>query len=132
MKIPYERRKSLVGFLCICPWLVGFLLLYLYPMVQSMRYTFSDISFQAGSLDLTFAGLKNYKEAFFGDPTFVRTLTSTLVDMLYQVPTILVFSMIIALLLNHKFRGRTLMRAIFFLPVVIATGVVLCKRPTNR
>ena len=44
---------------------------------------------------------------------------------LYQVPTILVFSMIIALLLNHKFRGRTLMRAIFFLPVVIATGVVM-------
>ena len=118
MKIPYERRKSLVGFLCICPWLVGFLLLYLYPMVQSMRYTFSDITFQAGSLDLAFAGMKNYKEAFFGDPTFVRTLSSTLMDMLYQVPTILVFSMIIALLLNHKFRGRTLMRAIFFLPVI--------------
>ena len=125
VKIPYERRKSLVGFLCICPWLVGFLLLYLYPMVQSMRYTFSDITFQAGSLDLAFAGMKNYKEAFFGDPTFVRTLSSTLMDMLYQVPTILVFSMIIALLLNHKFRGRTLMRAIFFLPVIIATGVVM-------
>lgn len=125
MKLPYERRKSLIGWLCISPWVIGFLCLYLYPLIQSVRYSLSDLALQAGALNIRFIGLENYKTAFFSDPVFIRTLTATLKDMLYQVPTILIYSMIVALLLNHKFRGRAVMRAIFFLPVIIATGVVM-------
>ncbi len=125
MKLPYERRKSLIGLLCVSPWIIGFLCLYLYPLVQSVRYSLSDLTFQAGTLNVRFVGWENYKTAFLTDPVFVRILTATLKDMLYQVPIILIYSMIVALLLNHKFRGRAVMRSIFFLPVIIATGVVM-------
>ncbi len=125
MKLPYERRKSLIGLLCVSPWIIGFLCLYLYPLVQSVRYSLSDLTFQAGMLNVRFVGWENYKTAFLSDPVFVRILTATLKDMLYQVPIILIYSMIVALLLNHKFRGRAVMRSIFFLPVIIATGVVM-------
>ncbi len=125
MKLPYERRKSLIGLLCVSPWIIGFLCLYLYPLVQSVRYSLSDLTFQAGTLNVRFVGWENYKTAFLSDPVFVRILTATLKDMLYQVPIILIYSMIVALLLNHKFRGRAVMRSIFFLPVIIATGVVM-------
>ena len=125
MKLPYERRKSLIGLLCVSPWIIGFLCLYLYPLVQSVHYSLSDLTFQAGTLNVRFVGWENYKTAFLSDPVFVRILTATLKDMLYQVPIILIYSMIVALLLNHKFRGRAVMRSIFFLPVIIATGVVM-------
>ncbi len=125
MKLPYERRKSLIGLLCVSPWIIGFLCLYLYPLVQSVRYSLSNLTFQAGTLNVRFVGWENYKTAFLSDPVFVRILTATLKDMLYQVPIILIYSMIVALLLNHKFRGRAVMRSIFFLPVIIATGVVM-------
>ncbi len=124
-KMPYERRKSLVGVAFISPWIVGFLMFCLTPLVQSFIYTFHDLRITENAFDMTFIGLDNYTYLFTSDPDFPQTLASSLGGLAYQVPTIMVFSLIVALILNQKFHGKALARAIFFLPVIIASGVVI-------
>lgn len=123
--MPYERRKSLVGVAFISPWIVGFLMFCLTPLVQSFIYTFHDLRITENAFDMTFIGLDNYTYLFTSDPDFPQTLASSLGGLAYQVPTIMVFSLIVALILNQKFHGKALARAIFFLPVIIASGVVI-------
>ncbi|MBQ3058663.1 MAG: sugar ABC transporter permease [Clostridia bacterium] len=70
-------------------------------------------------------GLKHYNTAFNTDPRFLPLLTAQLQDMVTTVPVIIVFSLFIAVLLNQEFRGRALARTVFFLPVVIGSGIVI-------
>lgn len=125
MKLTYERKKSLVGAAFTLPFILGFLLLYLWPLIQSMLYTFNDLAVTTDKFEWTFIGLDNYRRAFVTDSDFVRTLTETTGDLFVKVPTILIYSLFIALILNQKFKGRLIVRAIFFLPVIIASGVVI-------
>lgn len=119
------ERKTLYGFLFISPWLFGFVFFFGREMIQSLIYSFSEISMTSGYVELEFVFLKNYIKAFTEDADFVRNLTDTLVNMAYQVPVILFFSMFIAYILKENFHGRLFFRAMFFLPVIISSGVVL-------
>ena len=121
----FEKKKRRIGYAFIASWLIGFFLLYAKPLVESLVYTFHTLKVTSSGFEMTPAGLDNHRYAFFSDPDFLRILLTSLKDILYQTPTILVFSLLIALLLNPKFRGRGLMRAVFFLPVIIASGVVI-------
>ena len=121
----FEKKKRRIGYAFIASWLIGFFLLYAKPLVESLVYTFHTLKVTSSGFEMNPAGLDNYRYAFFSDPDFLRILLTSLKDILYQTPTILVFSLLIALLLNPKFRGRGLMRAVFFLPVTIASGVVI-------
>ena len=123
--LPYEKRKALVGFAFTLPFIVGFGVLYLWPLIQSFLYSFHELTVSTDKFDWQFIGLDNYRRAFVTDSDFVRTLTGTLRDLLIQIPTILVYSLFIALILNQKFKGRLVVRAIFFLPVIIASGVII-------
>lgn len=125
MKIAYERRKALAGVLFSLPFIVGFALLYLWPIIQSLLYSVNDLTVTTDKFDWNFIGLENYKKAFVTDSEFVRTFLETLKDLLIKIPTILVYSLFIALILNRKFKGRMVVRSIFFLPVIIASGVVI-------
>ncbi|MBQ5335744.1 MAG: sugar ABC transporter permease [Oscillospiraceae bacterium] len=133
MKIPYERRKSLYGYGFISVWLIGTVLWFLIPLAESFCYCFMDnklLKPDTGGMRkawLPLAGgkwLENFRYAFAADPKFKEGLLSVLKDTLIQTPMILVFSLFIAVILNQKFRGRGFARAIFFLPVIIATGPV--------
>jgi ABC-type sugar transport system permease subunit len=123
----YQKKKSLAGFLFIFPWVVGFTLIFLRPLVSSIVYSVSKINFNTGGVgySLNPVGFTNYIYAFTQDPEYVRLLTSSLLNMAYQVPIIVLFSLFIAIILNQKFFGRTFARAVFFLPVVIANGVII-------
>nr|WP_273545612.1 sugar ABC transporter permease [Paenibacillus caui] len=72
-----------------------------------------------------YVGLDNFKYALYKDPAFIREGVNSLVNMLYSVPLIIVYSLFVAVLLKNKFRGRGLMRAVSFLPVIIASGVLM-------
>lgn len=85
----------------------------------------NDLTVTTDKFDWNFIGLENYKKAFVTDSEFVRTFLETLKDLLIKIPTILVYSLFIALILNRKFKGRMVVRSIFFLPVIIASGVVI-------
>lgn len=133
MKIPYERRKSLYGYGFIAIWLVGTILWFLIPLIESICYCFMDnekLRAQTGGMQKVWLPLKdgqwlaNFKYAFAEDPEFKQDLISVLKDTLLTTPMILIFSLFIAVILNQKFKGRGFARAIFFLPVIIATGPV--------
>jgi len=133
MKIPYERRKSLYGYGFISIWLIGTLLWFLIPLFESLTYCFMDnekLKPDTGGMNkewLSIQGgewLKNFRYAFRIDPKFKEYLISVLKDTLIQTPMILIFALFIAVILNQKFKGRSFARAIFFLPVIIATGPV--------
>lgn len=125
MKIPYERRKALYGYGFIALWFVGSLYFFIMPLIQSLIYSFHQTKIVTGGMQMSNPGFKNYYNAFRKDQYYLPALTNMLKDTLLNTPLILVFSVFIAVILNQKFKGRTLSRAIFFLPVIIATGPVI-------
>lgn len=121
-----ETRRKLVGFSFVSPWILGFCGLYLLPLIQSLIYSFQNLSFSSdGDLVYRFIGWENYRTAFLVDPDFVTSLSGSLKAMVVDIPSILVFSLLMSLILNQNFRGRLLARAVFFLPVIIASGIVI-------
>lgn len=124
--MPYEKKKAWVGFGFIAAWLFGFLFFFLKPTISSLVYSFCKVNMlEEGGYTLEFLGLTNYVEALTLNKEYPRLLVEALGKMVYEVPAILVFSLFIAVILNQKFRGRMLARAVFFLPVIVATGVVM-------
>ncbi|MGN0687916.1 MAG: carbohydrate ABC transporter permease [Oscillospiraceae bacterium] len=135
-KISYERKKSLYGYGFIALWAIGTLWLFVIPVITSLWYSLSSTQLFAKDDALlhgmTTAGIYtewndfgNYIKAFTSDTNFLPKLTASLADIGPKSIVILIFSLFIAVILNQKFRGRTLARSIFFLPVLIATGPVI-------
>lgn len=135
-KIPYEKKKGLYGYGFIALWAVGTLWLFVMPVITSLWYSLCSTSLEdkASALEkgMTHAGVytewnnfNNFVKAFTLDANYMPKLTESLSTILPQTLVILIFSLFIAVILNQKFRGRTLARAIFFLPVLIATGPVI-------
>lgn len=128
MKLPgskLSRRDALIGRMFCLPFYLGLIFFFIGPIVQSIRFSFSDVSLATGHYVLDWVGLGNYHAAFREDLYYSQNLVATLIEMLWRVPVILISSLFIAMLLNQKFRGRTLVRAICFLPVIVASGVIL-------
>jgi len=119
-----ERKRELFGFLFISPWFLGFVLLMAVPLYQSIRFSFSKLSIEVQGYELKFVGWENYRNVFFVDPWFTRILTEAITDMVLNVPLIIFFSLFTAALLTQKFKGRMIARAIIFLPVVLASGII--------
>ncbi|MBD3920136.1 sugar ABC transporter permease [Paenibacillus sp. PR3] len=127
MKMPpmtLKRRRSLLGFAFISPWLIGFIFLFAMPLIQSIKFSFTKLELVPGGFTLKSVGWSNFNNALFVDANFNRQLTESVINMLVNVPLILFFSLFCATLLNQKFRGRGLARAMFFLPVILASGAV--------
>ena len=124
--LSYEQRNAARGYAFILPWLIGFIVFYLGCLYQLDRFSLLDIKIDAttGSRVDTFVGFANYVEAFTAHATFKQTLTSSLMDMVIDLPMIIFFSLFVALMLNRKFKGRAVVRAIFFLPVILSADAV--------
>lgn len=126
MKISYERRKSLYGYGFIALWFIGTIIFFITPVIESIVYSFCDTQpLQGGGMQLDYIGLKNYSDAFKVHQSYSTSLLDVLKDTALKTPLILVFSIFIAIILNQKFKGRVFARAVFFLPVIIATGPVI-------
>lgn len=123
-KIPYQRQKELYGYGFISIWFVGAVIFFLIPLVKSFLWSFNDVTIETGHSVTVWTGLKNYIYAVNTDEKYMLLLKDTLLETLWKTPLILIFSLFTAVILNQKFRGRTVARAIFFLPVIIATGAV--------
>ena len=117
------------GYLFISPWIVGVSIFFLYAMVQSLRFSFSRVELSNGVIlhPLENGLFENFVKVFTTDVNFPTTLANFGVGLVLQLPVIIAFSLIIALLLNSKIRCRSLFRMIFFLPVIIATGPVMSR-----
>ena len=119
-------REWAYGYIFIAPWLVGVSIFFIYAMVQSLRFSFNRIVFENG---ITFRPLEflwqNYANVFTNEVNFPTTLGTFTMGLVLQLPIIIAFSLIIALLLNGDIKFRSGFRMIFFLPVIIATGPVM-------
>lgn len=122
--LTYERRKAMYGYAFIGLWLVGTLFFFVIPLLRSLLYSFSTVSIKPGAVETKWVGLAKYNNALNVDGKYTLLLKETLLETLWKTPLILIFSLFIAVILNQKFKGRTFARAIFFLPVIIATGPV--------
>lgn len=125
VKRSIETRKKRNGFFFILPWCIGFLLFFLIPLFKSVAFSFCNVSVSTSGLILKPVGLSNFKYIFYGSAKFVDNLVDSITEFAYQIPIIVILSLIIAVTLNTKFKGRTVFRAIMFIPVIISTGVIM-------
>ncbi len=120
-----DRRKARSGWFFVLPFVVGFVCIYLPIIISSIQLSFSKITtVVGGGTDITFVGFENYGEALFKDASFVQTLVSGIQNLVFEIPAILIFALFMAVLLNQKMVGRAAFRAIFFIPVVLSTGLI--------
>ena len=120
-----QKRKAISGYLFISPFIIGFLVFMVKPLINSLYMSFCEIDLDAGSFTMNRAGLVNYITAYTVDSDFVRLLTEEMSRMILYSIAIMVFSFFVALILNQHFKGRALVRAVFFLPVILSSGVML-------
>lgn len=119
------RDKARVGLLFSLPTIIGLLLLFLLPLLQSVRMAFSNVTVTHGAgLQYQFAGLANFIYALRVNPDFSRQLADSVVQMAETVPVIVMFSFFASILINQKFPGRSAVRVIFFLPIIYASSAL--------
>jgi len=124
-KMSLTGRRAIFGYLFILPFVLGFLLFMVKPLAQSFIMSLSDVNVGANGFELTYAGLKNYERALTIDPNFNIMLYDEITKMILNSIATIIFSFFIALLLNQKFKGRAFVRAVFFLPVIFSSGVIV-------
>lgn len=126
-----QRRKAISGYLFIAPFIIGFLAFMVKPLFQSLYMSFCTVEVSPNGIHNVFKGLANYIQAFTIDTEFNRLLVEEISRMCINSLAIMVFSFFVALILNQKFKGRALVRAIFFLPVILSSGVILGVESNN-
>ena len=120
-----DVRKARAGWIFILPFLIGFVLIYLPIIFDSIKYSFHEIKILVGGgYELVWVGWKNYSDAILVDTSFVTTLVSGLKQLILDIPSIVLFSLFVAIILNQKIAGRAAFRAIFFIPVILTTGLI--------
>ncbi len=127
-----QRRKARAGYLFIMPFIIGFLVFMVKPLAQSLYMSFCNVELGAGNFNPVWQGMVNYVEAFRVDPEFNRLLVEEISRMMVYSLAIIVFSFFMSLILNQEFRGRALVRAIFFLPVILSSGVIIGLEENNQ
>ena len=124
-------RRNRVGYIFVAPFCFGFVFFLLIPIVQSFIFSLNEIKLGQAGYTLTYVGWSNYIRAFQIDPDFRMDLVESIGQMLLDLPVILFFSLFSAILLNKKFRGRTAARMLFFLPVIVSTGIMVVMESNN-
>ncbi len=120
-----EQLKARYGWYFILSWVIGVVLFFAVPVIQSIIYSFSDMAITENGTQTEWVGLGNYRYIINEHTDYLKWLSSSITSFLYSLPIIVLLSMVLALLLNQKFRGRLFFRALYFMPVIIASGVVI-------
>ncbi len=126
--LDFEKKQAIAGYVFILPWLLGFIFFFAKPLLTTINWSFNNVVSVAGGLERSFIGFDNYKNLFttqmLGTRTFMEVMTSTVSSMLINLPIIFIFSMLVAVVLNTKFKGHQFFKLIFFIPVVYNSTVI--------
>ncbi|MBQ4332959.1 MAG: sugar ABC transporter permease [Clostridia bacterium] len=120
-----EKQRSRWGWIFLAPWLLGIAVFFLWPMIQTGIYSFSKLVVGADGFEANPVGFENYLHFFTKDSYFLNNLVTSLLETIPSTLLIITFSTMIALVLRAEFPMRGLARAVFFLPVIIASGPVI-------
>lgn len=126
-RLTLAQKRTINGYMFILPWLLGFLFFYVRTLFMTVQFSLSSLTMNvdSGGYTLEWVGLENFRYAFLEHGSFKQILTTSVLDMVIDVPLIIFFSLFMALLLNREFKGRTVVRAIFFLPVILNSDAIL-------
>lgn len=119
-----QAKKQRAGWLFVLPFIVGLILIYAPIVFNSIYVSFHKFSPLRTGYTLEFVGMENYQYALFQDTDFVQKLVTGIQSLIFSIPAIVIFSLFMAVLLNQKILGRAAFRAIFFVPVILSTGIV--------
>lgn len=120
-----KELKSRYGIMFISPWIIGMLLFFIFPIFHSIYLSFASLTIDANGVATESVKFENYYKILVTDPDYLDNVLEALKNLFISVPFILVVSMVLALLLNGEYKGRIFYRGLYFLPVIIASGVVL-------
>ncbi len=115
-------KRSYQAYLYIMPWLIGLLVLQLFPFVASFVYSFND--YTIGS-KLDFVGIANYVKLFTKDRDFWNALKVTIQFALYTVPGKVVLALLVAMFLNRNIHGINLVRTLYYIPSLFGGSVAI-------
>ena len=118
-------RREMKGYIFLHPWLIGFVCFFAVPLVQSFIYSLSNVKMTAAGRKMSYVGFDNFKYLFNEDTVFTGLLTDFYREAILRLAVILVFSLVIAMMLNHNIKGKGVYRTIFFLPIIVVSGPVL-------
>lgn len=130
-KLPYRTKKKINGLIFASPFLIGFIAFFLMPLINTIYYSFNKIGVgEQGGMTFEWIGIQNYIDLFATEVTtnsqpMARLFTEENTNMLISLPLIVIFSLFMALLANRKFKGRAIVRLIFFLPIILGIEVVV-------
>ncbi len=124
-QLTLAHKNAWIGRAFVLPFVLGFIFFFSYPLIQCIRLSFGNVDITTGGYNIRFCKFENFSYIFTEDLYYGENLIRSLVEVLWKVPSIIVVSCFLAIMLNQKFHGRTFMRAISFLPAVISSGLVL-------
>ena len=119
-----ERKTAKAGYVFVLPFIIGFFGIYVFTLVDSVWLSLHNLILGANRFSLEYVGLAHYRFALMEAPDFLRNVIEAVGAMLLELPIIILFSLLAAVLLNQRFPGRTFFRVIFFLPVILSTGII--------
>ncbi|MCR4636706.1 MAG: sugar ABC transporter permease [Butyrivibrio sp.] len=128
IRLTLVGKEAVAGLLFIIPFLIGFFGNFLPLILESIRFSLSNMEVTSKGYALTPAlknGFEHYIRLLTIDPDFNQMLLRSMRDMVLKVPLVIIFSFFSANLLNQEFRGRAIARSIFFFPVILTSGVIL-------
>ena len=130
-RIGLMGKRAVYGYLFILPFIIGFIFFMVKPLYQSFMMAMSEVTVSTEGFNLSLNKFANYKRAFLIDAEFKQMLITGIGSMVVRSIATVVFSFFVALLLNQKFKGRTLARSIFFLAVILSSGVLVGLENNN-
>lgn len=122
-KLDFKGRTALWGVIFLIPWMFGAIFFFLLPLFKTFYYSLCSITLQGTQFNFKFNGIDNFKYATRVDPEFNIKLIEALTGVAKNVPIQIFIAIFIAVLLNAKFRGRGFFRVIFFIPLILSTGI---------
>lgn len=128
LRLTLRGKDAIAGYLFILPFLIGFFGIFLNMLIKSISFSFSNMEVGGSGYILHKAannGFEHYIRALTIDPDFNLNLINAIRDMATKVPLIIIFSLFAANMLNQKYHGRAIARSIFFLPVILTSGIIL-------
>jgi ABC-type sugar transport system permease subunit len=131
-KLTIYQKSAIRGYIFLLPWLIGFVIFTAFPFFYSIYLSFSKVTITPNGIVTQWIGMGNYLDIFTKDVDFLPALTDSIIFVGLSTPLIIVASLLIALMLNNKFKGRAVFRAIYFLPVIIMSGPVLNELLFNK
>lgn len=131
LSLSIKQKNALTGYLFFLPWIIGFFVFTLYPIIYSVGISMNELRITTEGITMNYKGLEYYYEALNVDTSFKTNLMNELYFTLCATPIIIVFSLVIALLLNKKYPGCSFFRGVFFLPVIIMSGPIISELLTK-